>query len=53
MTPTLLSKLKHLRLSGMAETLPGRLTQAEAAPLPHLEFRVLPARVRDPAGHVM
>lgn len=38
MNPTLLSKLKHLRLSGMAEALPGRLTQAEAAPLPHLEF---------------
>ncbi len=38
MNPTLLSKLRHLRLSGMAEALPGRLTQAEAAPLPHLEF---------------
>jgi len=38
MNPTLISKLKHLRLSGMAEALPGRLTQAEAAPLPHLEF---------------
>jgi DNA replication protein DnaC len=38
MNPTLLSKLRHLRLSGIAEALPGRLTQAEAAPLPHLEF---------------
>ena len=38
MNPTLLSKLRHLRLSGMAEALPGRLTQATAAPLPHLEF---------------
>lgn len=38
MNPTLISKLKHLRLSGMAEALPGRLTQAQAAPLPHLEF---------------
>ena len=38
MNPTLISKLKHLRLSGMAEALAVRLTQAEAAPLPHLEF---------------
>lgn len=38
MNPTLLSKLRHLRLSGMAEALPGRLTQATGAPLPHLEF---------------
>ena len=38
MNPTLISKLKHLRLSGMAEALAVRLAQAEAAPLPHLEF---------------
>ena len=38
MNPTLLSKLRHLRLSGMAEALPGRLTQATGASLPHLEF---------------
>lgn len=38
MNPTLISKLKHLRLSGMAEALPVRLAQAEGAPLPHLEF---------------
>ena len=38
MNPPLISKLKHLRLSGMAEALPVRLAQAEAAPLPHLEF---------------
>jgi DNA replication protein DnaC len=38
MNPTLLSRLRHLRLSGMAEALPARLTQAQAAPLPHLEF---------------
>jgi DNA replication protein DnaC len=38
MNPRLISRLKHLRLSGMAEALPGRLTQAQAAPLPHLEF---------------
>lgn len=38
MNPTLISKLKHLRLSGMAEALAIRLAQAEAAPLPHLEF---------------
>lgn len=34
----LASKLRHLRLSGMAEALAIRLVQAEAAPLPHLEF---------------
>lgn len=38
MNPTLLSRLRHLRLSGMAEALPGRLIQATAASLPHLEF---------------
>jgi DNA replication protein DnaC len=38
MNPTLISKLKHLRLSGMAEALAVRLAQAEAAPLPYLEF---------------
>jgi DNA replication protein DnaC len=38
MNPTLISKLKHLRLSGIAEALPVRVAQAEAAPLPHLEF---------------
>jgi DNA replication protein DnaC len=38
LNPTLLSKLRHLRLSGMAEALPGRLTQATGASLPHLEF---------------
>jgi DNA replication protein DnaC len=38
MNPTLISKLKHLRLSGIAEALPVRVAQAEAAPLPHLDF---------------
>jgi DNA replication protein DnaC len=38
MNPTLISKLKHLRLSGIAEALAVRVAQAEAAPLPHLEF---------------
>ncbi len=38
MNPRLLTRLRHLRLSGMAEALPGRLTQAQAAPLPHLDF---------------
>jgi len=38
MNPSLPSKLKHLRLSGMAEALSLRLAQAEGAPLPHLEF---------------
>jgi DNA replication protein DnaC len=38
LNPTLLSKLRHLRLSGIAEALPGRLTQATGASLPHLEF---------------
>lgn len=38
MNPTLISKLKHLRLSGIAEALPVRVAQAEAAPLPYIEF---------------
>lgn len=36
--PQLLAKLRHLRLSGMAEALSARLAQAQAGPLPHLEF---------------
>jgi DNA replication protein DnaC len=32
------SRLRHLRLSGMAEALPGRLQQAAGAGLPHQEF---------------
>jgi DNA replication protein DnaC len=32
------SRLRHLRLSGMVEALPGRLQQAAGAGLPHLEF---------------
>ena len=45
MNPTLLSKLRHLRLSGMAEALPGRLTQATAASLPGvLSNRIIPFR---------
>lgn len=31
-------RLRHLRLSGMAEALPGRLQQAAGAGLPHQEF---------------
>jgi DNA replication protein DnaC len=38
MNAQLSARLRHLRLSGMVEALPGRLAQAEAAPLPHLEF---------------
>jgi DNA replication protein DnaC len=38
MNAQLTTRLRHLRLSGMVETLPGRVAQAEAAPLPHLEF---------------
>ena len=38
MNPHLTTRLRHLRLSGMVEALPGRVAQAEAAPLPHLEF---------------
>jgi len=38
MNPQLTTRLRHLRLSGMVEALPGRVAQAEAAPLPHLEF---------------
>jgi DNA replication protein DnaC len=36
--PTLLTKLRHLRLSGMAEALPARLAQAEASSMSFLEF---------------
>jgi DNA replication protein DnaC len=32
------TRLRHLRLSGMAEALPGRLQQAVGAGLPHQEF---------------
>lgn len=38
MTIPLTTRLRHLRLSGMVEALPGRVAQAEAAPLAHLEF---------------
>jgi DNA replication protein DnaC len=36
--PTLLTRLRHLRLSGMAEALPARLAQAEGGSLSFLEF---------------
>jgi DNA replication protein DnaC len=36
--PALLTKLRHLRLSGMVEALPARLAQAEAGSMPYLEF---------------
>lgn len=32
------SRMRHLRLSGMVEALPGRVQQATAAPLSHIEF---------------
>ena len=38
MNAQLTTRLRHLRLSGMVDALPGRVAQAEAAPLPHLEF---------------
>jgi hypothetical protein len=38
MNPQLTTRLRHLRLSGMAEALPLRLEQATAAPLAHLDF---------------
>jgi DNA replication protein DnaC len=38
MNAQLTTRMRHLRLSGMVEALPGRVAQAEAAPLPHLEF---------------
>lgn len=38
MTVPLSTRLRHLRLSGMVDALPGRVAQAEAAPLAHLEF---------------
>jgi len=38
MTIQLTTRLRHLRLSGMVDALPGRVAQAEAAPLTHLDF---------------
>lgn len=38
MSAQLDTRLRHLRLSGMAEALPGRLQQATGAGLPHREF---------------
>lgn len=38
MNPQLLSQLRHLRLSGIAQALPGRLEQARSAPLDYIEF---------------
>jgi DNA replication protein DnaC len=37
-TPQLDARLRHLRLSGMVEALPGRLQQATSAGLPHRDF---------------
>jgi len=37
-TPHLDARLRHLRLSGMAEALPGRIQQATSAALAHREF---------------
>jgi DNA replication protein DnaC len=38
MNPQLTTRLRHLRLSGMAEALPLRVEQATAAPLAHIDF---------------
>ncbi len=38
MNPTLLTKLRHLRLSGMVEALPARLAQAEGGSMSFLDF---------------
>lgn len=38
MNPQLASKLKQIRLSGMVQTLPARLAQAQGGHLTHLEF---------------
>lgn len=38
MNPTLLTKLRHLRLSGMVEALPARLAQAQASSMSFIEF---------------
>lgn len=38
MNPQLAQRLRHLRLSGMAEALPVRLQQARTGNVPHLEF---------------
>jgi DNA replication protein DnaC len=37
-SPNLLARLRHLRLSGMAEALPARIAQAEGGSLSYLEF---------------
>ena len=37
MNPQLTTRLRHLRLSGMAEALPLRVEQAKAAPLDYLD----------------
>lgn len=38
MNPQLATRLRSLRLSGMVDAFPGRLAQAQAAPLGHAEF---------------
>jgi DNA replication protein DnaC len=38
MNVQLATRLRHLRLSGMVDALPGRAAQAQAAPLGHVEF---------------
>jgi hypothetical protein len=38
MNPQIESKLKQIRLSGMAQALPARLAQAHGGNLTHLEF---------------
>lgn len=46
MNAQLTTRMRHLRLSDMVEALPGRVAQAEAAPLPHLEFLRIARRGR-------
>ena len=38
MNPQLATRLRSLRLSGMVDAFPGRLAQAQAAPLGHADF---------------
>jgi hypothetical protein len=48
MNAQLTTRLRHLRLSGIVDALPGRVAQAEAAPLPHLEFWNCSSRTSSP-----
>ena len=50
MNPQLTTRLRHLRLSGMIDALPGRV--AQAALLPHLEFLEYSSRTSSRAAPI-